>query len=143
MRGPGPSRGSCPAGSSSASPSRSPPWGAPALVVADEPTAELDDATSALVLAELRGCAQEGAAVVVATHDARVVAAADRVLALRHGVLSSVRERDGVTTAAIDSTGRLQLPPEALDLFPGGRAVVTLEDGGVRLRPLPEPGKTR
>ncbi len=117
--------------------------GAPALVVADEPTAELDDATSALVLAELRGCAQEGAAVVVATHDARVVAAADRVLALRHGVLSSERERDGVTTAAIDSTGRLQLPPEALDLFPGGRAVVTLEDGGVRLRPLPEPGEAR
>jgi putative ABC transport system ATP-binding protein len=117
--------------------------GRPALVVADEPTAELDDATSALVLAELRGCAEEGAAVVLATHDARVVAAADRVLALRHGVLSSERERDGVTTASIDSTGRLQLPPEALDLFPGGRAVVTLEDGGVLLRPLPDAQESR
>lgn len=113
--------------------------GAPALLVADEPTAELDDATSALVLAELRRCAIAGAAVLLATHDARVTAAADRVLALRHGVLSSERERDGVTTATIDSTGRLQLPPDALRLFPAGRAVVTVTDDEVRLRPA-EPG---
>ena len=109
--------------------------GEPPVLVADEPTAELDDATSALVLDELARCAAAGSCVIVATHDPRVVAAADRVLALRHGVLSAERQRDGVTTAPIDSTGRLQLPPEALALFPAGRAEVIIEPGGVRLLP--------
>ncbi|GAB3591900.1 ABC transporter ATP-binding protein [Angustibacter peucedani] len=109
--------------------------GAPALVVADEPTAELDDATSALVLAELRRCAAGGSAVVLSTHDHRAVAAADRVLHLRHGVLSTESDAGGPATASIDSTGRLQLPPEALELFPGSRARVVVEADGVRLLP--------
>ncbi len=109
--------------------------GEPPVLIADEPTAELDDATSALVLDELARCAAAGSCVIVATHDPRVVAVADRVLALRHGVLSADRERDGVTTAPIDSTGRLQLPPEALALFPDGRAEVIVEPDGVRLLP--------
>jgi putative ABC transport system ATP-binding protein len=109
--------------------------GEPPVLVADEPTAELDDATSALVLDELGRCARAGSCVIVATHDSRVVSVADRVLALRHGVLSAEHERDGVATAPIDSTGRIQLPPEALALFPHGRAVVIVEPGGVRLQP--------
>ena len=39
------------------------------------------------------------------------------------------------TVGVIDSTGRLQLPPEALDLFPQGRAEVRIGDGEVTLRP--------
>jgi hypothetical protein len=72
-----------------------------------------------------------------------VTTAADRVLALRHGVLSTEVERGGVSSAAIDSTGRVQLPPEALALFPSGRAVVVVEPDGVRLRPPHEPGAAR
>ena len=109
--------------------------GEPPVLVADEPTAELDDSTSALVLDELARCAAAGSCVIVATHDPRVVAVADRVLALRHGVLSGDRQRDGALTAPIDSTGRLQLPPEALALFPDGRAEVVVEPDGVRLLP--------
>lgn len=112
--------------------------GGPDLVIADEPTAELDDASSALVLAELRRCADAGSAVIFATHDARAVAAADRVLHLRHGVLSTEAEGKGPATAMIDSTGRLQLPPEALDYFPDGRARIVLDADGVHLLP-PEP----
>jgi putative ABC transport system ATP-binding protein len=109
--------------------------GTPALVVADEPTAELDHANADLVLAALARAAQAGSAVVVTSHDDRVVSRADRVLRLRHGVLSSETEGTGSTVAVIDSTGRLQLPPEALDLFPTGRAEVRLRDGEVVLRP--------
>jgi len=109
--------------------------GAPGLVVADEPTAELDDDTSSLVLAELRRCAQGGSAVVFATHDQRAVAAADRVLHLRYGVVSTEAVGGAPALAHIDSTGRLQLPPDALALFPDGRAQVVLDGRGVRLLP--------
>jgi putative ABC transport system ATP-binding protein len=45
----------------------------PALVLADEPTANLDDAHAAAALELLRAQAQEaGATLVVASHDARV-----------------------------------------------------------------------
>jgi putative ABC transport system ATP-binding protein len=111
--------------------------GAPALVVVDEPTAELDDDAAALVLAELTRCARAGSAVVVATHDERAVATADRVLHLRHGVLSTERSADGHVTAPIDSTGRLQLPAAAVALFPQSRALVVLDGEGVRLVPPP------
>ena len=107
--------------------------GAPRLVIADEPTAELDDESSELVLAELRRCAELGCAVVFATHDHRAVAAADRVLHLRYGVLSTEAVSGSAATAAIDSTGRIQLPPQALGLFPGGRAQVVIEGRGVWL----------
>ena len=109
--------------------------GPPALLVADEPTAELDDDSAALVLRLLRSCADRGTAVVLATHDARAVAAADTVLSLRHGVLSGEHDAGQDRTATIDGFGRIQLPEEALPLFPDGRVVVTLTDGHVELRP--------
>ncbi|RKS75521.1 putative ABC transport system ATP-binding protein [Motilibacter peucedani] len=113
-------------------------WGAPDLLVADEPTAELDDESAVLVLEQLHRAAAAGSAVVLSTHDARAVGAADRVLALRHGVLSTERDRGGRVTAPIDSTGRLQLPADALELFPGGRALVERDGDGLRLRPVAE-----
>jgi len=109
--------------------------GPPALLIADEPTAELDDDSAAVVLRLLRSCADRGSAVVLATHDARAVAAADTVLRLRHGVLSGEHDTGQAHTATIDGLGRLQLPEEALPLFPGGRVVVTLTDGHVELHP--------
>ena len=109
--------------------------GPPALLIADEPTAELDDESAALVLRLLRSCADRGSAVVLATHDARVVAAADTVLRLRHGVLSGEHHAGQARTTSIDGLGRLQLPEEALALFPGGRVVVRVTDGHVELHP--------
>jgi len=108
--------------------------GGPAVLLADEPTAELDDDAAARVLEELRRCAQHGSAVVFATHDPRAVAAADRVLHLRSGVLSSERAAGRTATAPIDASGRVQLPPEALPLFPDARAEVVVVDAEVRLR---------
>ena len=113
--------------------------GPPALLVADEPTAELDDDSAALVLRLLRARAAEGSAVVLATHDARAIEAADTVLRLRHGVLSGEHDAGQERTTTIDGLGRLQLPEEALPLFPGGRAVVTVVDGHVELHPPEQP----
>jgi ABC-type lipoprotein export system ATPase subunit len=57
----------------------------PKIILADEPTGELDEETSARVLALLRDRATEGAAVVVVTHDPDVAARADRTVRLRDG----------------------------------------------------------
>lgn len=47
----------------------------PRVVLADEPTGALDDSNAEMVLASLRELAERGAAVVVATHSSKVVAA--------------------------------------------------------------------
>jgi putative ABC transport system ATP-binding protein len=55
------------------------------ILLADEPTSELDEANRELVLSELRREAQRGAVVVVATHDPAVVAACDAHFMLDEG----------------------------------------------------------
>ncbi|WP_341231743.1 ABC transporter ATP-binding protein [Nocardioides salarius] len=57
------------------------------VLLADEPTSELDEGNRALVLAELRREAERGAVVVVATHDPAVVDACDAHHALDDGRL--------------------------------------------------------
>jgi putative ABC transport system ATP-binding protein len=59
--------------------------GTPLALVADEPTAELDTGSGALVIETLTGLAASGTAVLVATHDAAVLAAASTVVRLDHG----------------------------------------------------------
>jgi putative ABC transport system ATP-binding protein len=59
--------------------------GDPTVLVADEPTGELDLANERRVLALLREVAADGAAVVVASHSPEAAAAADRVLRLSDG----------------------------------------------------------
>lgn len=55
------------------------------LILADEPTAELDAATGELLLAKIKDLAQTGISVIVATHDSSVAAAADAVFRLEEG----------------------------------------------------------
>jgi lipoprotein-releasing system ATP-binding protein len=60
----------------------------PLLVLADEPTGNLDEATADIVFAEfLRLVRDEGSAALVATHNERIAAKMDRVLRLHEGVL--------------------------------------------------------
>lgn len=61
--------------------------GAPDLVVADEPTAHQDEARADIVLSVLARVARDGGAVVVATHDERLLDQVDRVLQLVDGRL--------------------------------------------------------
>ena len=55
---------------------------APAVVLADEPTGNLDPDNAGLVMDALADAAAEGRTVVVATHDPAVVARADEVVRL-------------------------------------------------------------
>jgi putative ABC transport system ATP-binding protein len=57
----------------------------PLLLLADEPTAEVDEANERLILDLLRAGTTEGGAVVIVTHSTRAAAAADRVIRLSDG----------------------------------------------------------
>ena len=60
----------------------------PRLVLADEPTGNLDEASGHEVLQLLRSVADDGQSVLLVTHDAEASALADRVLTLRDGRLA-------------------------------------------------------
>ena len=64
---------------------------APAVLLADEPTSDLDGRNREVVLAALRSAADRGAVVVLATHDPEAAAAADGELALDAGAATWVR----------------------------------------------------
>lgn len=61
----------------------------PGVLLADEPTGELDEHTEASILTQLRAVADRGAAVLVASHSPAVAAAADRVVTLSDGRIVS------------------------------------------------------
>jgi len=64
---------------------------APALVIADEPTAQLDIITSMDIIELLREAADSGTAVLLATHYPVLAEVADRVLVMTEGTLREVR----------------------------------------------------
>src|SRR5919107_2177376 len=104
--------------------------GRPALVVADEPTSELDSATTADLLAAVHELTRTGTTVVLATHDPMASAAADQVIHLRSGTVAH-EEVAGRRLAVIDGDGRVQLPEEALQRFAARRVLIDVTDDGV------------
>ena len=73
----------------------------PEIVVADEPTAELDADSAADVLAILQRLVSTGVAFVVATHDPNVTAIADHVVELEHGLAREAAPR-AVRTPSVE-----------------------------------------
>jgi putative ABC transport system ATP-binding protein len=63
---------------------------APALLIADEPTAQLDARTAAGILGLIREAADSGTAVLMATHDEQVASIADRVLRMEDGAVTEL-----------------------------------------------------
>jgi putative ABC transport system ATP-binding protein len=108
--------------------------GGPAVVVADEPTAELDSESAGLLMERVHRLKDRGAAFVLSTHDPVVVHSSDRVLSLRHGALES-ETKESRALSIIDAAGRIQLPPSALRMFPDRRAVIDVEGREVRITP--------
>jgi putative ABC transport system ATP-binding protein len=121
----------------------------PDVLLADEPTGELDTVTSAGVFEALRHVNKEfGVTVVVVTHDPEVSGQVERTVAIRDGRTSSEVLRrtetgaDGDTRviaeeyAVMDRAGRVQIPREyreALDLT--RRVRLALEADHVTIRP--------
>jgi len=66
----------------------------PDLVVGDEPTGSLDSTTTREVLGLLREAHRGGQTLLVATHDPRVAASANRVVTMRDGRVRDDRELD-------------------------------------------------
>jgi len=62
----------------------------PDVVLADEPTAELDHDAQEVVIRRLREAAERGATVVIATHDPQIAERCDRELRLHDGRLSEL-----------------------------------------------------
>lgn len=82
----------------------------PAIVLADEPTGNLDSATGDQVMAALRNVQRRsGRTVVVATHDPRVAATADELVELRDGLVArqmDLRSRPRRLDHVVDWLGR-------------------------------------
>ena len=63
------------------------------LLVADEPTAQLDDQSSEDLMRHVRALPEQGVTVIIATHDPLVRTAAGAVVGLDHGMLTDDRAR--------------------------------------------------
>lgn len=64
----------------------------PQLILADEPTGNLDDKNAQKIVQVLQLLKEKGKTVIVATHDAQIKQLADQVLCLEEGVLASTNE---------------------------------------------------
>jgi macrolide transport system ATP-binding/permease protein len=96
--------------------------GAP-IVVADEPTGNLDTQNSELVLANLRHVQSLGATVVMVTHSPELAAMADRRFHLVDGLLTEIGAHDG------DEVATIVTPPKVLGRASTVRIVDTVRDG--------------
>src|SRR5579885_808588 len=134
----------------------------PTLLLADEPTGELDSVTASKIFKLLRSLNQQlGLTIITVTHDVAIAAVMDRTIAIRDGRTSTetVRRESPLEAASeyvprasaviglsstthresvlIDRVGRLQLPKEAIETIPfNGRAEVRIVNDHVELWPL-------
>jgi putative ABC transport system ATP-binding protein len=64
----------------------------PMLILADEPTGNLDEANEGIVMEIFRQLHEEGATLVVVTHDPEVAEEAERTVVLEHGRVAVIRD---------------------------------------------------
>ena len=124
----------------------------PPLLLADEPTGELDDATASEIL-DVFGAVNEdlGTTIVIVTHDIDIAHKVGRVVLIRDGKMSTEIRRkvtfqrvtgSGETEQPleefilVDGSGRVQIPREFLEQLKfKERARIHLEDGKVTITP--------
>ncbi|MCI0635094.1 MAG: ATP-binding cassette domain-containing protein [Actinobacteria bacterium] len=90
--------------------------GGAGLVVADEPTAELDTTSARQVLDAVDALIEVGITFVVATHDRSVIRRAGSVIELDHGVRRTRRQGEGAQSSVTDHpTAGTTAPAEVAD----------------------------
>ncbi len=101
--------------------------GDPAVLLVDEPTRGLDPAARTVVWRAIRGRAESGTAVLVASHEPEAAALADRVMSMEAGVLS----------VASSAASRATTPPEQLvtSRVPGTQPPPAREQAELRTAP--------
>ncbi len=108
---------------------------APGLLLADEPTSQLDRANRDRVVELLRTVgSQFGTTLITVTHDANVAAAVGRTITIVEGEVTDTQQhRD--QHVDVDSQGRVQLPADVVEgvLPPGSRARLVRKAAGVEL----------
>jgi putative ABC transport system ATP-binding protein len=62
----------------------------PRIILADEPTGNLDEANEGIVMKILRSLHEEGSTIIVVTHDPEVAAEAQKTVFLEHGRIAEV-----------------------------------------------------
>ena len=77
----------------------------PELVLADEPTGNLDERNERIVLDLFRQLHEQGTTIIVVTHDALVASCAQREIMLNHGVLVGERWNDETARLAYEAAG--------------------------------------
>lgn len=73
----------------------------PLVVLADEPTGNLDSAATLDVLRLFESLHESGQTLVIVTHDARIAATADRMISMRDGVFVDETRLSGGTTGQL------------------------------------------
>ncbi|QTB91994.1 ABC transporter ATP-binding protein [Bifidobacterium saguini] len=77
----------------------------PKLILADEPTGNLDEKNEKIVLDLFRQLHEQGTTIIVVTHDALVASCAEREIMLNHGVLVGEKWNDEKAREAYEAAG--------------------------------------
>jgi putative ABC transport system ATP-binding protein len=80
----------------------------PLVVLADEPTGNLDSAATLDVLRLFESLHEAGQTLVIVTHDARIAATADRLISMRDGVFVDETRMTGGTTGHLGALAGLE-----------------------------------
>jgi putative ABC transport system ATP-binding protein len=135
----------------------------PRLLLADEPTGEVDSATALTIYETFKRLNREyGLTTLIVSHDPGIARHVNRVVAIQDGKMATetvrrsrvegavagegdVEEEDDFhELVVLDSAGRLRVPKEYLDHFGiRGRVMLDLVEDGILIQPVPESVQSR
>ncbi|MEM7533199.1 MAG: ABC transporter ATP-binding protein [Chloroflexota bacterium] len=130
----------------------------PILLLADEPTGEVDSSTAKTIYGTFQYLAHEmDITTIIVSHDPGVAKQVDRVVAIRDGMLASEtirqqmqeevegeegEEQNFQNLVVVDNAGRLHIPQDYMEQFKfRGRASIEVQEEGILIKPYYRPGE--